>query len=462
MMKKRAILLLLIIAGVGAGGGAFYARRTNANAHVETASVTRGDITDAVGSTGTLQAVTTVQVGSQVSGNIAWLGADFNSIVHKGQLIARIDPSIVEAQVEQARATLARSEADLERSSVALVDTQTKFARAAELAQRHLLPVSEFDSAKVAVDAAKADFRSAQAAVTQARGSVNQNEVNLKHCLITAPIDGIVIQRSVDVGQTVAASLQSPTLFVIAADLTQMQVNANIDEADVGRVRPGQKVTFRVDAYPGVEFGGAVAQIRLQPVVVQNVTTYGAIIDVPNPDLRLKPGMTANLRVQIARRTGVLRVPNTALRFRPSGDIFAALNQDAPELPAGGRGGPPPAAAADVHETVRPPAKTPAATRASTIDQLFAPPPPVESIGRVWVLDDNRLSPVRVRRGISDGTYTELLGADLREGGAVVTGVDLSGAPAPSGRGGPGANPIGNGRGASGGRFSGAGARGGL
>ena len=169
-----------------------------------------------------------------------------------------------------------------------------------------------------------------QAAVSQSQASVNQNQVNLDHTIITAPIDGIVTQRSVDVGQTVAASMQAPTLFIIAADLTKMQVNANIDEADVGRIRPGQHVTFRVDAYPTDTFEGTVSQIRLQPVVVQNVTTYGTVIDVPNAQLKLKPGMTANVKVEIAKRTDVLRVPNAALRFRPTPDVFAALNQPVP------------------------------------------------------------------------------------------------------------------------------------
>ncbi len=197
---------------------------------------------------------------------------------------------------------------------------------------------ADLDSAKVAVDSAQsalqssqASYNSSQAVVTQSRANLNQAQLNLDHCTITAPIDGIVIQRSVDVGQTVAASMQAPTLFIIAADLTKMQVNANIDEADVGRIRPNQTVTFRVDAYPGEEFQGAVSQIRLQPVVVQNVTTYATIINVPNSDLKLKPGMTANLRVQIARRPDVIRIANAALRFRPTNEMFAALNQPVPQ-----------------------------------------------------------------------------------------------------------------------------------
>src|SRR5206468_2302408 len=214
-----------------------------------------------------------------------------------------------------------------------------------ELATKSLLPQSDLDAAKIAVDSARAMLASqqatvaqTQAAVSQSQASVNQNQVNLDHTVIGAAIDGIVIQRSVDVGQTVAASMQAPTLFVIAADLTKMQVNANIDEADVGRIRPGQHVTFKVDAYPTDTFEGTVSQIRLQPVVVSNVTTYGTVIDVPNAQLKLKPGMTANVKVEIAKRTDVLRVPNAALRFRPSADVFAALNQQVPPeaQPGGG------------------------------------------------------------------------------------------------------------------------------
>src|SRR6478672_41428 len=350
---KRAVIVVLIVAAVGAGAGAYYKLKGGAEVQVNTSPVTRGDIIDTVGATGTLQAVTTVQVGSQVSGNISWLGADFNSIVKKGQVIARLDPSLFQAQMDQSKANLlkaqadeARSKADVDRNRVALVDSQQKYTRAKELAAKQLVTQQDLDSAKLAVDTAESALQSSiaaqnssQASVVQAQASLSQAQVNLDHCTITAPIDGIVIQRSVDVGQTVAASMQAPTLFIIAADLTKMQVNANIDEADVGRIRPQQNVTFRVDAYPGEEFQGSVAQIRLQPVVVQNVTTYATIINVPNSDLKLKPGMTANLRVQIARRPDVLRIANAALRFRPSNEMFAALNQPVPQEMLGGRGG---------------------------------------------------------------------------------------------------------------------------
>jgi HlyD family secretion protein len=289
---KRAIIVLVVLAAIGAGVGTYYYRRGGPEIAVNTAALSRGDIVDTVGSTGTLQAVTTVQVGSQVSGNIMELGADFNSIVKKGQVIAKLDPSLFQAQLEQskaslnqARANLAKAQSDLERMKVQLLDAQQKYNRSKELAAKSLVPQSDLDSAKIAVDSAQASLQSQQATVTQteaaivqSQASVNMNQVNVDHCIITAPIDGIITQRSVDVGQTVAASMQAPTLFIIAADLKKMQVSANIDESDVGRIRPQQRVTFRVDAYPTEQFEGTVIQIRLQPVVQSNVTTYGTVL----------------------------------------------------------------------------------------------------------------------------------------------------------------------------------------
>ncbi len=357
---KRTIAALVILAAIGAGAAGLYARRTRTEIQVNTTPISRGDIIDTVGATGTLQAMTTVQVGSQVSGNIEWLGADFNSIVRKGQVIARLDPSLFDAQLNQvkanllqARANLTKARSELDRARVQLTDAQQKYARAQELASQQLLPASDLDAAKIAVDSATAAVASQQAtvvqveaAVTQSEASVNQSQVNRDHTIIVAPIDGIVTQRNVDVGQTVAASMQAPTLFIIAADLTEMQVNANIDEADVGRIRPGQHVTFRVDAYPTDNFQGTVTQVRLQPVVVQNVTTYGTVITVPNRELKLKPGMTANVKVEIAKRTNAMRIPNAALRFRPTEEVFAALKQTPPpemttfaNAGRGGRGG---------------------------------------------------------------------------------------------------------------------------
>ncbi len=332
-------ILLLLVAAIIVGGGAYgYYRYTQKAVPptITTARVTQGDLAETVGATGALQAVTTVQVGTQVSGTIQELNADFNSLVRKGQVLARLDPSLIQSQIEQARANLIRAEADLERLRVSLDDARTKLARAKELSEKKLIAQTELEAAEVAVRSAEAQLRSQEAGVTQSQASLRQNQVNLAHTVIESPIDGLVISRNVDVGQTVAASMSAPTLFVLAADLTKMQVLASLDESDVGRIRPGQTVRFRVDAYPTDEFTGSVTQVRLQPTTIQNVVTYQTVIDVPNPELKLKPGMTANVNIEIARRSNVLRVPNAALRFRPTAEIFAALGQTPPP---GGTGG---------------------------------------------------------------------------------------------------------------------------
>ncbi|HSK10678.1 MAG TPA: efflux RND transporter periplasmic adaptor subunit [Vicinamibacterales bacterium] len=327
---KKTIITLVVIAAIAATVGGYYYTRPGPEPRVTTATVTRGDITDNVGATGTLDAVTSVTVGSQVSGIIQELYADFNSIVRKGQVIARLDPTMIQTQIEQARANLVRAEADLERLKVTLEDARSKLTRARELHERKLITQAELETAQVNVKSAEAQLRSSQASLSQSEASLRTNQVNLEHTVIQAPIDGIVVSRNVEIGQTVAASFNAPTLFIIAADLTKMKCTANIDESDVGRIRPGQPVRFRVDAYPTEEFQGVVSQVRLQPIVVQNVVTYGTVIDVPNPALKLKPGMTANVQIEIAKRTNVLRVPNATVRYRPSAEIFQALNQPVP------------------------------------------------------------------------------------------------------------------------------------
>jgi HlyD family secretion protein len=315
-------------------------RRNQPDPTVTTQPLTRGDVVDTVGATGTLEAVETVDVGTQVSGVVQQLFADFNSIVRKGQVIAKLDPSLIQTQIEQQTANVIRAEADLERLRVNLADAKQKLDRAQQMAERNLIPRTELETAEVNVKSADAQIRSSEAALTQARAQLNNQRVNLGYTTILAPIDGIVISRNVDQGQTVAASMNAPTLFIIAADLTKMQVLANIDEADVGRMRPGQTVTFRVDAFPNDTFSGAVEQVRLQPAVVQNVVTYSTVIAVPNAELKLKPGMTANVSIEIARRSSALRIPNAALRFRPTNDMFAALNQPVPaEMQRGAGGG---------------------------------------------------------------------------------------------------------------------------
>ena len=316
-MKKAAFVLLIL--GTVTGGFYFYRVRTAAPEPVVTTQpFSRGDIVDAVSATGTLEAVETVEVGTQVSGVVRELNADFNSIVRKGQVIARLDPQLIQTQIEQQTANVLRAEADMERLKVSQDDAEQKLERAKQLNARSLIPRTELETADVNVQAAAAQVKAAQAGLTQARAQLKNQRVNLGYTTITAPIDGIVISRNVDAGQTVAASMNAPTLFVLAADLTRMQVVANIDESDVGRIRPGQSVSFQVDAYPSDRFTGTVSQVRLQPTVVQNVVTYSTVITVPNLQLKLKPGMTANVNIEIVRRNDVLRVANAAMRFRPT------------------------------------------------------------------------------------------------------------------------------------------------
>jgi len=325
-MKKRVALVLVGLAVVTVTVAAYYrANHASGGPQLVTAAVSRGNVVETVEATGTLEAVTTVQVGTQVSGTIKELRADFNSRVKKGQVIAELDPSLFQTQVDQARATLVRLQAEVEHARVQVDDTRVKLNRARELSARQLIPATDLETAEANANAATAALKAAEAQVTQARASLNQNDVNLEHTIIKAPIDGIVISRNVDVGQTVAASMQAPTLFIIANDLTEMRVNAKVDESDIGRIRPGQPVTFRVDAYPNETFTGTVSQVRLQPVVEQNVVSYVTVIDVPNRDLKLKPGMTATVTVEIARADNVLKVPAAPTRFRPTAEVVAAL-----------------------------------------------------------------------------------------------------------------------------------------
>src|SRR5918993_558607 len=366
---KKIILTLIVLAVLGGGSYAYYMRKGVVEPTVTTMPLSRGDVAETVQATGTLEAVETVDVGTQVSGVVQEMSVDLNSIVKKGQVIARLDPSIIQTQIEQAKANVTRAEADLDRLRVNLADAKRKYAQAQQMWEKQLIPRDQLETADLNVKTQESAIRSAEAGLIQTRSQLNTQEVNLGHTVIRAPIDGIVISRSVDQGQTVAASMNAPVLYVIAADLTKMQIIANIDESEIGRMRTGQPVTFRVDAYPTDRFIGTVHQIRLLPTTVQNVVTYSTVISVPNPDYKLKPGMTGDVTIEIARRDNVLRAPAAALRFRPSNDVFAALKQEVPpEMargggmgggrgPGGGRtgqGGPGGSAAA--------PAQTPAAT----------------------------------------------------------------------------------------------------
>jgi HlyD family secretion protein len=388
---KRRLIALTVFATVAIGAAATYDRLGAAEPVVTTDAVSRGSIVNAISATGTLEAVETVEVGTQVTGTVQSLGADFNSIVRKGQVLARLDPSLIQADVQRNRANLAAAEADVERLGVMLGDAETKLKRAQELSSRQLIPASDLDAAVIARRTADAQVKAGQAQAGQARATLRQSEVNLQKTVITAPIDGIVISRAVDVGQTVAASLQAPTLFTLAADLEQMQVNASIDESDLGNIKEGQTVSFRVDAYPNDTFSGVVKQVRLNPSVVQNVVTYSTIVTARNTQLKLKPGMTASISIEVARRDGVLRVPSSALRFKPSASVLEALGQ------------------------------------ASTTNSAAGGRP---SAGTVWTFERGRLTPVRVSVGLSDAQYTEIQSGDLLEGESIATQAIVPGASA--------------------------------
>lgn len=345
------------------------------------APVSRGDVVATVEATGTLQPLDTVEVGTQVSGIIASLGTDFNQIVKRGQIIATLDQAIFQSQVDQARATTIRLTSDVVQAQVQLEDAQLRLKRAEQLAAEQLLAQQDVDTARSAARVAEAGLVGAKAQLSQAEAALTQARVNLSHTVIAAPADGIVLSRNVEVGQTVSAGLQAPTLFVIARDLTRLELQARVDESDVGGVAPGAPVVFTVDAYPRREFTGTVRLVRLQPQTVQNVVTYTAVIDVPNPGGELRPGMTSTVSIEAERAGGTLRVPVAALRFQPTEDLLKQFPADMLADEGAGR-------------------------RAA-----------------VWQLAGGRLRQVAVTTGVSDGTQVAISTDALNDGAQVVTGV---------------------------------------
>jgi HlyD family secretion protein len=380
-MKKTAIISAVIILLAVTGYILF---RGNGNEQkFRTEKVTKGDIVMAVTSTGTVNPVTTVLVGTQVSGTIKEIYVDFNSPVKKGQLIARIDPALFEAQVNQARANLFSARANQEKAEATLVDAKRTMDRNKELFSKNLVARSELDTAETNHETAKASVRAAKAQVAQTEAALSLAETNLYYTKIVSPVEGIVVSRNVDVGQTVAASFQTPTLFSIAQDLTKMQIDANVDESDIGNIKVGQDVGFIVDAYPDITFKGSVWQVRNAPITVENVVTYDVVIQVSNPDLKLKPGMTANVSIIVAIKKDVLKIPNAALRFR-----LAEKGVQTPE----------------------------------------------KKVPGIWISEKGQAMRVPVSTGISDGSYTELVSGDLREGQEVIVESLVNAqAPVPSG-----------------------------
>jgi len=369
-MKKiiiAVVIVLMILIGV-----MIFFKKSDKLPQYLTQPADRGDIIATVSATGTVNAITTVLVGTQVSGTVKQLFVDYNSQVKKGQLLAQIDPSTFEAQVAQARANVMLAQANLEKSRVALRDTISTFERNKILYKKNFISKSDLDASETNYLSTKAQIKASQAQVEQTRAALNLSETNLRYTQILSPVNGTVISRSIDVGQTVAASFQTPTLFTIAQDLTKMQINTDIDEADIGRIHLDQPVTFTVDAYPEITFNGKVSEIRNAPTTVQNVVTYDVMVNVDNPELKLKPGMTTNVSIIIDDKKGILRVPNAALRVKL---MDKELTTRAPK----GAG--------------------------------------------VWILDNKKPKRIPLTIGISNNRFTEVLSGKIAEGSAVIVEV---------------------------------------
>jgi HlyD family secretion protein len=366
-MKKILIGGIIVIAIAVPAVLLFRSKGNEINFRTE--KIIRGDIEMAVTATGTVNPVTTVLVGTQVSGTIKNIYVDFNSPVKKGQLIARIDPALFEAQVNQARANLLLAKANLEKAQATSVDAKRTMERNKELLSKNLIAQSDFDTAETNYETAEASVSAAKSQVAQSEAALSSAETNLYYTKIVSPVDGIVVSRNVDVGQTVAASFQTPTLFSIAQDLTKMQIDTNVAEADIGNVKVRDDVEFTVDAYPDTTFKGKVSQVRNAPIIVQNVVTYDVVIQVDNPELKLKPGMTANVSIIVSIKKDVLKIPNAALRLRTVEKVKTAVQQT-------GAG--------------------------------------------VWILEQEKPKRIPVSLGISDGNYTELVSGNIKEGQEVI------------------------------------------
>jgi HlyD family secretion protein len=507
-MKRLAALLVLVAAA--AAGGWYWVQSRNGDAEVKyrLAKVERGPIAAVVVASGTLNAVTTVQVGSQISGQVKEIFADFNTSVKKDQVIARIDPATYELRVNQARADLdaaegavavarsglAAQQAELGRVKVTLAEAQRDFERKKSLVEKNYISGAELDKARTVLDSTReqlkaveaqlkvnqAQISSARAAVKQRESLLKQAQVDLERTIIRAPVDGTVILRNIDAGQTVAASLQAPVLFTIAQDLRDMQVEAAIDEADVGRLRVGMPASFAVDAFPRRSFAGEIKQIRKSPQNVQNVVSYTVVISAANPDLALLPGMTANVRIAVENREAVLKVPNAALRWRPAGAADVKAPLDAPVQQAGGQ------AAQQFRARLLQELKPSDAQRAQ-LDEIFSESrqkfarvhdmrgegerrreleriraetnvriaeiltteqrPAWErllaesgargqsTVGRVHVLENSQPKALEVRLGLSDGMSTEVM-SGLTEGADVIIGTTDTRGPQPAASGG--------------------------
>jgi HlyD family secretion protein len=421
VLRGAIILLILFGAGVGA-----YERFVNVKTPPSLfyAAVSRGDVVMTVNATGTLQATRTVDVGTQVSGTVKRLYVDYNSIVKKGELIAEIDPLLSQQALSSAEAARDRADIDLKQEQDTLaIDTKNR-DRAEDMFTHQVGTEQDKETAELQVKTDQAVIDQDKAALVIADANVEQAKVTLDFCTIRSPIDGVVVSRNADEGQTVQASLTVPSLYVIATDIGTLELSGQVDESDIGKLHPGQDATFTVDAYPGQTFHGTMTHVRLYATTVNNVVTYQAIVLVKNPELRLLPSMTANMKVEVARASDTLRVPNTALRFRPSHDMFDAIGQapiTPPSLASAAAKGPTsllPLPSTDSASAVGP-GGTP------MIDTMFSAAPHPRAPGQVWVMRDGKLQVVPVTVGITDGALSELIDGNLQLGDELVTMVSV-------------------------------------
>ncbi len=394
MKLSRLLSPLLTLGLLGAGGWYVYSHHVAVEAapvEYRTQPLARGRVSTTVTASGTLSPLKTVQVGSQVSGRIVELLADFNSQVKKGDVIARIDPSLLAADKARVQATLKSARASYTKAVADRDNARLIYERSEQLVKDGVIGVEELESTRTTYTSAKANVDSSAAAVAVARAAIETADTNLLYTTLVSPIDGVVISRDVSVGQTVAASLSAPTLFTIAEDLRAMEVHTSVAESDIGQLRPDMKVSFTVDAYPNDRFRGTVHQIRNAATTLQNVVTYDAVVRVDNDELKLRPGMTASATFTVEDRRDVLLVPNAALRFTPSDPALAAL------APASKTGN----------------------SRTSDADEAAPEAAPTRT---VWQLVDGQPRPAQIQIGISDGTNTEVLSGELAEGAQIIVG----------------------------------------
>ena len=400
-MRRIGIILSVVAIGLAIGGYVFFSGERKAPVRYRTATVERGSVVSIVSATGTINPVVSVQVGTQVSGMIKSLHADFNSQVKAGDTVAVIDPEPFKARRDQAASNLEMARANVSRAKTDWGQRKRELDRVKSLISQNFVSQNDVDVALTNAQSAEAQVHVAEAQVRQAEAALNSADLDLKYTVIRSPVDGIVVARNVEVGQTVASSFATPNLFLIALDLTKMQVDTNVSESDIGGMTEGKDATFTVDAYPGVKFAGVIRQVRLAPINVQNVITYNVVVAVDNQDLRLKPGMTANVAIVVAQRDQVLKVPNAALRFTPPKSGGAeGTSPDGKSAKAEGRpsGGRPSSGGADTTGSTR----------------------------KVWRQDESgELVSVSIQTGISDGVATEVVGGPLTENDVVIVGQDV-------------------------------------